>query len=94
MPSVAHYGSTSVMEHETNYLDLDMASKVAAESALPKLAETSATPRQREAIVEAMRLILIGQIEKASSELSKGGFSQEAIEQIFPILLEGLKEDA
>jgi hypothetical protein len=94
MPSVARYGSTHVVENETGFLDIVTASKLAAESALPKLAETSATPNQRRALVEAMRLILIDEVEGAKSELTKGGFSHEAMEQIFPLLLSGLKEEA
>ncbi len=93
MLSAARYGSTNVVEHETGFLDIATASKLAAESATPKLAKTSATPRQREALVEAMRLVLLGDDEKARARLIDGDFSQEATEQIFPLLLEGLRED-
>jgi hypothetical protein len=82
------------VENETGFLNMAAASKLAAESALPELAKTSATPRQKEALVEGMRLILLDEVEKAQARLIDGGFSREAIEQIFPLLLKGLKEDA
>jgi hypothetical protein len=73
---------------------LTSASKLAAEAALPKLAKTSATPSEQAAIVEAMRLILLDEVEPAKSVLAKAELSPQAIEQIFPLLLKGLKEDA
>jgi hypothetical protein len=93
MPSVARRGSVTVVEHESKYLDPAEAAKLAAETAFPKLAKTSATPKQQRALVEAMRLILIDEIENAKNELAKGGFSHDAVEQIFPLLLGGLLEE-
>jgi hypothetical protein len=94
MPSVAYHGSNNTVEHETPFLDVATASKLAAEAALPKLAKTSATPSEQAAIVEAMRLILLDEVEPAKSVLAKAELSPQAIEQIFPLLLKGLKEDA
>jgi hypothetical protein len=94
MRSVARKGSFHAVEHESKYLDPAEAAKLAAESALPSLAKTSATQAQQHALVEAMRLILINDVEKARTTLSGGGFSSSAVEQIFPLLLGGLKEEA
>jgi hypothetical protein len=94
MPSVAYHGSNNIVEHEPLFLDLATASKLAAETAAPKLAKTSATPKEQAAMIEAMRLILLNEIESAKSVLAKAEFSPQAIEEILPLLLKGLTEDA
>ena len=70
------------------------AARLAAEKVRPKLEELGANPAQAAALVEAIRLILMGDTERAREALSKAEFSPDEIEVILPHLLSGLQRAA
>jgi hypothetical protein len=70
------------------------AARMAAEKSRQKLEELGASTAQAAALVEAIRLILVDEVDRARDALRSAEFSPEEIEIIFPHLLHGLQRAA
>ncbi|WP_110785371.1 hypothetical protein [Rhodopseudomonas palustris] len=64
--------------------------RAAAETVRAKLADLGATPPQQSALVDAIDLILKGQVPRAEAALATAGFSERFIQTILPKLRAGL----
>jgi hypothetical protein len=70
------------------------AARMAAEKSREKFEELGASTAQAAALVEAIRLILVGDVDRAQEALRNAEFSPDEIEMIFPHLLSGLQRAA
>jgi hypothetical protein len=87
---VAQFRSTQVLEHKPKE-DLGAIARMAAEKSRPDLEDIGIPPRQQAAIVDAIRLVLMNDVDQAERALERGEFSQDDIKQVLPLLVSGLQ---
>jgi hypothetical protein len=74
--------------------DAVAAARLAAERLRPSFSDLGASPAQVSGLVEAFRLVLVDEPERARDALIKAEFSPDQVELIFPQLLAGLQRAA
>jgi hypothetical protein len=70
------------------------AARLAAEKIRPAFEQLGASKAQAAALVEAVRLVLIGDEPRARDVLTRAEFSPDEVDRIFPKLISGLRQAA
>jgi hypothetical protein len=92
--ALAYDRDPDVLDRAPSKTESGTAARLAAEKVRPKLEALGANPAQAAALVEAIRLILVSDVDRAREALGKAEFSPDEIEIIFPHLVSGLQRAA
>jgi hypothetical protein len=94
--ALAYDRDPDVVDHSPGVgkIESGTAARMAAEKSRQKFEELGASTAQAAALVEAIRLILVGDVDRAQEALRNAEFSPDEIEIIFPHLLSGLQRAA